>query len=388
MADELNICMSINSRANRDAMRALLDALDAAEDRDALAAFEKEFSLRSESDVRREPDTCPMGNSSLNSPEASASGLFPSASAGHSEGGCPPGPPPPSADVPVEEWPTSVDEIPSEPAPSPAAVGAAAGADAAEPSYALSSGGDSAEGSAPHLSGAAEAATGGIPVTNTDPVTPVAEVGKAPAGFPAPAGAPDWDELVAQVVIDGREPAHVAYWGSVDVGDLRRHIKRVRDAKRRGGKLTGRLAPKEKRPELVDEPVSGVDQAQPPTADEPPSYDHIANLCGMVEKGLGTVADIARKHDADPRTIKARLESRAKDREAAAAKVALWTPERDLMLAEAILAGSGGFDRAAAELGLPRDKVVERWNELLPAKGYRQQAELMARLRGKFGALT
>jgi hypothetical protein len=404
MADEVNVRMSIESRGNRDALRALLDALDAVDDREISYVewqrLEKEFSRRRESDVRREPDTPVMGDYSSppNLADPSGSAPFPSASAGHpvvSDG--PSGTLPPARGC-AEGWPTSVDETPSEPlastpqgadAPGITGMGSApAGAEVVgherggaftPPAAAVP---EEDEGAS-----APESATGESPAQDTDPATPVAEVGKAPAGIPAPAGAPDWDELVAQVVIDGMEPAEVAHDGMVHVGDLRRHIKRVRDARRRGGRLTGRLAPKEDQPGLID-PAADVEQAEQPTAEEAPAYDHIANLCGMVEKGLGTVTEIARKHDADPRTIKARLESRAIAREAEAAKAAIWTPERDLMLAETILEGPGGFDPAADALGLPRDKVVERWNELLPTKGYREQELLMKRLRAKAGALA
>jgi hypothetical protein len=65
---------------------------------------------------------------------------------------------------------------------------------------------------------------------------------------------------------------------------------------------------------------------------------------------------------------------------AAAISAGYWTPARDLEIAESIIR-SFGFRPTAEKLGLPISAIRERWDFLLPVKGWNEQIKLMARLR-------
>ena len=61
-----------------------------------------------------------------------------------------------------------------------------------------------------------------------------------------------------------------------------------------------------------------------------------------------------------------------------------WTADASLTLVEAICAGRGGLDRAAAALRRPREECLEQWNRLMPESyrgGIDNQAGLLAALR-------
>lgn len=112
------------------------------------------------------------------------------------------------------------------------------------------------------------------------------------------------------------------------------------------------------------------------------------SLCGRVEKGEAVEA-VAAEAGVTVEAFRIRLDRRRTKRaleEQQAAAAAFWTPANDLALVEEICRGNGGPDRAAQRLGVPRDRVMARWAELLPTKGYREQVALLARLRKQVGA--
>lgn len=108
-------------------------------------------------------------------------------------------------------------------------------------------------------------------------------------------------------------------------------------------------------------------------------------LCGRVEKRGEDVSAVAEEAGVSAAALRDHLGRREAGRAAEAARSALWTPENDLALAQAICGGPGGADRAAAALGIAREQVLARWSELLPIKGYQEQTRLLKRLREKAG---
>jgi len=104
------------------------------------------------------------------------------------------------------------------------------------------------------------------------------------------------------------------------------------------------------------------------------------SLCGRIEKGAA-LADIAAEAGVEVEALRDRLERRKTKREVAEAYAARWTTQNDFLLAQAIIGGPRGAEKAATALGITKAEALARWDVLMPRKGIAEQGALLRRLR-------